>query len=135
MLISASLAFGQTVRLKSNSDKHFKVTLTGVNRQGKEVTRTIDNVDKGYWKNISLYKTKYGYDLYNNKQMKREGADGTNRWKKIMITDIASSASDELDLTQDAEKKLPNTHLWVGVRITYDSDYQVTHLTFYDHRK
>lgn len=136
ILIGISPVSGQSIRLKSSSEKHLNITFTGLNKEGKEVTKTIENVDLGYWKTFSLYKTKYGYDLYNNKEMKADGADGTNRWKKMVVTDEKTSATDALDLTNDIEeKKLPNNHLWVRIKIRYDNDYQLTYISLFDHRK
>ncbi len=136
VILGATSAFAQSIRLKSSSEKHLKVVFTGVNNKGKEITRTIEDVGLGFWKTFSLYKTKYGYDLYNNKEMKADGADGSNRWTKMVVTDEKTSANDMLDLTQDIdEKKLANTRLWVRVKIKYDNDYQLTYISFFDHRK
>ena len=136
VLLCTSQAFSQSIRFKSSSDKHLKITAIGVNKQGQEVSKTLNDVSLGYWKTISLYKTKYGYDLYNNKEMKSDGADATNRWKKIIVTDENTSATDQLDITDDIEeKKLPNTHLWIRVKIKWDSDYQLTYISFFDHRQ
>ncbi len=136
IVLCAVPAFAQSVRLKSSSEKHFTVTLKGTNKAGKEVTRVLEDVDLGYWKTISLYKTKYGYDLYNNKEMKSDGKDGTNRWKKVIITDTKTSATDELDITTDTpEKKLPNNRTWIRVKIKYDNDYQLTYISLFDHLK
>jgi hypothetical protein len=128
-------AAAQSIRLKSSSEKHFKVIFTGTNKAGQEVTKTLENVDLGFWKTISLYKTKYGYDLYNNKEMKSDGADATNRWKRMVITDEKTSATDELDITSGIdEKKLPNNHLWIRIKLKYDNDYLLTYISLFDHR-
>ena len=131
-----SNATAQAIKLKSNSEKKLKVVFIGTNKKGEEVKRTLDWVDLGFWKTVSLYKSKYGYDLYNNGEMKEDGKDGTNRWKRMIVTDANTAATDELDLTRNEEEvKLPNNHLWVRMKKRADNDYYLTHISLYDHRK
>ncbi|MBC7554926.1 MAG: hypothetical protein H7257_13215 [Taibaiella sp.] len=130
------VAGAQSLRLKSNSAKKYHVTATGLNKEGQQITRQLDDVSLGYWKTVSLYKTKYGYDMYNNKQMKREGGDATNRWQTLTIVEDGTGKTDVLDITRPVtEQRLANNRTWVKIKQSWDSDYLLTYVLLYDHRK
>ena len=135
-LLLTGIAGAQSLRLKSNSVSVFKVTAIGVSKDGTRITKTLNDVGLGFWKTISLYKTKYGYDLYNNKEMKSDGADATNRWQSLILYNEAIGKSDTLDITSHTEeKRLRNCHIWARVRQTYDNDYLMTYVLLCDERK
>lgn len=132
----AMTANAQTLKIRSNSEKKLKVTAYGVNKEGKQVSIELNNVDLGYWRTLSLYKAKYGYDLYHNKNMKKSGADVSNHWTRMVVELKGTDQRDEIDLTGELdEAKLSSTKLWLRLQQKFDGDYQLTTVSFYDRHK
>ncbi len=128
--------FAQIIHFKSNCERHFKITFIGTNKNGKEVKKTLDNVSIGDWETVSLYKVKYGYDLYNNKEMQNSGADASGKWQKMEITDLQVNTTDILDISQSADAlQAPGNHIWVRIKNRYERDYIVSRIFIYDRKK
>jgi hypothetical protein len=133
LAITSVKAGAQALKIRSNSEKKLKITAFGVNKEGKQVSVELNDVDLGYWKTLSLYKAKYGFDNYNNQNMKKSGADISNHWTSMVIEVRGTDRKDEIDLTQDvAEVKLKTTKLWLRVQQKFDQDYQLTTVSMYD---
>lgn len=138
LLVLATAASGsaQSLKIKSSSARKLKITAYGLNKEGKRCSAELNDVELGYWKTLSLYKMKFGYDLYNNQNMEKSGADVSNRWTTMTIEDKETGAKDEVDLTREIDEvKLKTTKLWLRVRQQFDYDYQLTTVSLFDKHK
>ncbi len=124
---------GQTLRLKSSSEKLLKVTFVGVNKEGVQVTKSLDEVDKGYWKTVNVNKVKYGFDMFHNKEMAKEGYDASNRWKQIIVEEVNNGKKDVFDVSKSNEgTTLPNTHIFIKVKKYVERDYVCQYVNIFD---
>ena len=125
-------AYAQTLRVRCNSIDNLHVVAIGVDKNGQYTSRTIYDFTHDNWRTISLFDEKYGYDSYNNSNMKHEGYDPTCRWKKLIVYNGSNTICDSLDLTKPTSKAHIGAELWAKVKQRYDRNYLITDVILND---
>ena len=133
LLVLLAPAQAQTLRIRSNSIENLHIVAVGTDKNGQYTSKTMYDITHDNWKTISLFEEKYGYDNYNNKNMKHEGYDPTCRWKKIIVYDASNVAYDSIDVTRPAKRaSLGTAKVWAKVKVKYDRNYVITDVILND---
>ena len=127
-------AKAQTLRIRSNSLENLHIVAIGTDKEGHVISSnmTYDFYQNDY-KVLSLFKEKYGFDRYHNKEMQHEGADPTSKWTKLVIYDASNRIYDTIDLTKEAKRaNIAHANIWAKVKMRYERDYLVTDVVIND---
>jgi hypothetical protein len=127
-------AKAQTLRIRSNSLENLHIVAEGTDKDGHVITSGVlyDFYQNDY-KVLSLFKEKYGFDRFHNKEMQHEGADPTAKWTKLVIYDASNRIYDTIDLTKETKKShIAHANIWAKVKIRYDRDYVITDVVIND---
>jgi hypothetical protein len=123
----------QTLKIKCNSAENLHLVLVGSDNLGHKTTKVIYDVSQGYRKKFSLFKEKYGYDMYNNSKMSHEPSDSTSEWTELHVYDKSNTMFSKVDLTKSVSKlKLDKSGIWVRVKRHTERDYLLTEVVIND---
>lgn len=127
-------AQAQTLRIRSNSIENLHIVAVGTDKDGHVVTSgMMYDFYQDYYKVLSLFKEKYGFDRYHNKEMKHEGADPSSRWTKLLVYDASNTLYDTIDLTKPGNRIfIAHANIWAKVKVRYERDYEVTDVVLND---
>jgi hypothetical protein len=132
-LVLFAQAQAQTLRLRSNSLNNLHIVAIGKDDAGHTISKTLYDVSFGFWKTISLFDVKYGYDKYNNKEMQHQGYDHTAHWTQLVIFNNSNSRCDTLNISERAKNiHLDYSDLIARVSKSYDRNYVITDVVLND---
>ncbi len=137
LLFAAALighsAAAQTLRIRSYSLENLQLSAVGTDGVGHHTSKTFYDVSMNGWKVVSLNEVKYGYDNYNNQEMKHEGSAGTDQWTSLVVFNNSTTERDVIDLTRSADRvHLAHANVWAKVKRRYDRNYIITEVVLND---